>query len=440
MNRIHSLFISVAFSLILVLPALGARSIIVAIAPGMSEADRQGVLNAYQQLLLKSDVGDVIQCYDAAAQRRVCTATVPKSASSRARLIALKREIAAIHACLNASPGSGSLAHPLNVPAFMTMVVPGLHHEGQTTRILVFGTIFHGDERDVGATFAPGSYPSDGCAMPSGQEFPLGTGDRKGSLAGVCVDWCSMGEDCGTLERRAVVRWWTIWCAELGATLTSCQATPGVAIESAIAGTTAPVSSDVIDRTSTDVVIRDVRPTTRSTDAPHPPQRAATDAELSEAASVMPTPSLGHAMISVVWSSTDGQADIDLWVRPAPGAAELSYGNRTTPLGRYLRDIQRSASTRQTPAGNTAWEGVEILDAHGDRMPEVWLNVYRNTGAPVQGIVRVQVGGRTSDFAFWFSDGNVGDHASNRNNRGTSPCWLRIDLTDREAPSSTRPR
>ncbi len=402
-------------------PALAEQVYAVVAARGMNEAELVSFFGSTQNLLLKANAGDSIHAYDGGSQRRVCT-IVRSDGPPRAVLNAARRELVALRQYFSQSEQNGS-ARPLNIPAFATSVLSGLRADERPLRVLVFGPTSHTDGRDIGATFGAGMYPSDACALRSGHEHPFGTADRKGSLSNVWIDWCYFDDDCGTLERRAMVRWWKVWYEELGATLVSCQATPNVAIESAVRANTTPVTNDVIDRTATSVGVLQVRQAQANA---LPTSTPAAVADLATvASSVATTPVTGVVTVHAVWTSADGQADCDLWVRPAPDKAELNFSASQSPEGRLLRDVLRSGNRNETN-WTASWEAVELRRGSVGHL-SCYVNLYRNSGARVDGLVRLRIDDRTIDVPFMFSSG-AGDSAGGRDQRDRSGAWVRIDL------------
>lgn len=229
--------------------AIAERLIISGIAPGLNDSNQQAVLELAKKLCVECDAGDTVQFYDLGTRQRIFSKIIPKADSPRGRLILCRTELATLTAHLKAPPPQGRHA---NVPAFLT----GLRLDGKPARVILITSLFHGDDRDVGATFVPGQCPSDAHPLASSRESIYGASDRKDSLTGVGIDWVNLDETASTLELRAVSRFWSVWAKELGATLTSVESTATAAAENALKGLSAPLTTESIDRTDTVMEIR----------------------------------------------------------------------------------------------------------------------------------------------------------------------------------------
>ena len=228
--------------------AIAERLIIVGVAPGLNESNQKAVLEAAKKLCVECETGDTAQFYDLGTRQRIFSKVIPKADSPRGRLILCRTELATLTAHLKAPPPQGRHA---NVPAFLT----GLRLDGKPARVILITSLFHGDDRDVGATFVPGQCPSEAHPLASSRESIYGASDRKGSLTGVGIDWVNLDETASTLELRAVSRFWSVWATELGATLTSVETTATAAVENALKGLSSP-TAESIDRTDTVMEIR----------------------------------------------------------------------------------------------------------------------------------------------------------------------------------------
>lgn len=397
------------------------KTVILVVHQGMSDADQKAAMATGKDLILGCGVGDVVQFHNASTLRRIASATIPETTSQRARLVALRRELAALQGDLELRPVDGGAgAHqPANIPALLT----SLRTDGKPTRIVVFSSLYFND--GSAASFSRGQYLSDGWILGTSRESVFGTSDLKGMLSGVFIDWVCTDAAIDTLERRTQVRYWTAWASELNAVLTSVENTASVAVENALKGLSSPVTTQTIDRADTAMEVRQFRamPAAR----PTPAQPSPSAERLAATAAAVPAPRHGFANIFPVWTSDDGGADIDVWVKPAPSAAELNFSTTDTPEGKYLRDVQRSRQNLAATNWTAAWEGVQIPAA---LLPTtvVWLNVYKNPGkADVHGFVRVQCDGRSTDIPFRFT-GVRGDEATGRGARQNNPCWINIDL------------
>lgn len=408
--------------------ALGGQSYVIVTPTSLSQQDAEIVWSTAQSLIGGADPGDRVQVLDAIQHRRIADITVPDAPSAKARLTRIKREIASLGTMLRAAPENPGDQRATDVPGCLALIGAGMWNADEPPiRIILVGSLFHSGA-DESMSFTPGQYPSDGHLLATSRESVFGCADRKGSLEGVIVHWCTLTDEGTPLERRAVERFWTIYIAELGGTLASCSPGPELVVERALNGASSSISADTIDRQDTEVAIRTVRraaPQTNEEPAPVALPETPPAERLQEAAKVLPAARAGFCTIAAVWTSQDGQADVDLWVRPAPGSKELNFQATESPEGRYLRDIRVAQHYRDNLEWKATWECVEVRAAALDR-PTCYLNLYRNSGADVDGIVRIQLGERTTNIPFRFS--GMGDEADGRHARDTSSSWVKIDL------------
>lgn len=330
----------------------------------------------------------------------------------------------------------------VHIPAITRTVQTVVARDERPTRVLVFGSLYFNDPNDSEASFSRLQVPNDATINAPSYEMAYGTSDRRGVLEGVTFDICSSDTDMGEIETKALSRFWANFLDQLGASMTSCQTDAKSAAMLAMnepAGTI-PITPphDLRARQPRIMhvngsVFRELGPVPETV-VPVRPEEAQSDRiqnspetttaraqrveeELLEQAEQIPLPERGMLNIAAVWTSDGGNSDVDLYVRPRPGAGELCFSNTSTPEGKYLRDIQSS--------GSTAWEGVEIKEA-SITTTSVWLNLYATSAQRTEGFVRVIFSDRTVDVPFSF--GNTPSKAAGSNARTSHPAWLQIDI------------
>ncbi len=410
------------------------RTIVVGLPSAISTADRTPVFKAVIDLMLTVQSETRVLIFNAQAQTRICDVEVTGT-SKRGRLRRLAREVAIIKRYFKRTDqGQEAVIDNVHVPAFLS-VLRHIQLPGSSLRILLFGSLYHSAVQDIHATFGPGFVPSDGHVLAMGRESVFGTADLKGSLDGVAIDWCYLGHNGSTLERRAVVRFWTIYFSEMGMALTSVLSSPHVTIDNVISGSTDPAFPDRIDR-------RDRRIEIRPVDSPPKETRVRPDRQpleetaafrrhrmaLEDAAKSVPKPRSGFLSIAAVWISKDPNVDVDLWVRPHSRADELYFQKQETPEGRHLRDVVTAHSGLGDADWQSSWELVEVRMATLEDAT-CWLNLYKGGGETIEGIVRLLFDHRVVDVPFSFTGGK-GDKAKGRNHRENSPFWISIDVAE----------
>ncbi|HEX8076339.1 MAG TPA: hypothetical protein VF511_00880, partial [Chthoniobacterales bacterium] len=132
-----------------------------------------------------------------------------------------------------------------------------------------------------------------------------------------------------------------------------------------------------------------------------------------------PSNSKGKVKIGIRWNSG---VDLDLYVRPAPGAAELYYGRSRTREGALNKDyISNAASTR-------GYETVEFDEEVDVNNLLAFVNFYSGeVGSAVDAIVRVEFNGEFYEAHFTISAtrGNKGEDYEGRQN---SSYWCMLDI------------
>lgn len=403
--------------------ASDGRVYYVGLPPVLHEADRDSVLTSVLTLILKAEAGSRIEVFDAHAIERVASISVGDM-PPKARVRQAASQIRAIQDFIAPSEPLQEPANQARVPAFLS-VVAAASTPAKPARVLLVASLFYADERDPSATFGPGFVPSDGHLMaPSGQSV-FGCADRRDSLKGVVIDWCVLENETPDLERRAAERFWHLYATEIGATVHGFHPSADVAAERFLAGDTTPVSVAAIDRSDARLTIRPVVQR-REVERPAPPPLALTPRERLKAAveSLEPVPA-GRTMIAAVWTTKDGQADVDIYVRTRPGAEEIDLRGGTGVEGRLLRERMTALNAQPDPACPLTWEIAELDKAtFGDT--ELWINLRSNTGQSVEGMVRVQWSTWTLNVPFTFS--GSGDQGQGTPTRENNRDWRRIEL------------
>lgn len=290
--------------------------------------------------------------------------------------------------------------------------------------------------------------PSDGHLLATVTSTPYGCAERRGRLRGYQISWCYGSENVWSngLHKTLVTRFWTLFTKQQDAALVSFTADLGAAFAALPQSGRGAVANFDLNPDQTKIEMLVARPrqvpmwlpqvdaaTNMAAPVAVVPQRVATvppGVGTAVAQSREPavgthpgTPPLNLATpvtstmdIGLMWTV---QADVDLYVRARPSAAELSYQRVRTPEGAHIHDWTQANSA-------TDFEWVKLNPGVRFGEIEAWANLYRGSG-PVSGRVAVHYQNRvyTGSFTIPAASGNGGIDAAAR---ATSPNWTRLNL------------
>lgn len=434
--------------------ALAQRLYVVGVPSEMDAATGKSVLNATLDLVLRADEGSRIQVFDALNLQKVIDVTIPTlpgKSNPKVRVVRLKKQIGALknYFTRSSSVRSGKATH-IKVPQFLELAGSALKSSSGDTTVLLFGSPYYSDARDVAFVFGGGFYPSDGHILSTSKRSVFGTSDKKDLLKGVTIHFCHLKDVFDTeLERTAVSRFWKIYCDSLGAVLATFVTSTEVAVERALNNAKDAVSQDRLNPKDTVIEMRktvvhrnpetvpvdtDREDTPRGDTSPErsePIPRTATrlvDRRVQTVLRSVPKPKPGSLVIAAVWvaEGNAGKADVDLYVRPHPEAGELNFRHRSSAEGKYLRDIRSARKSLNDETWGASWEAVEMEAVHLENAT-CWLNLYRGCGGKIEGVVRVVFDGRTADVPFTFPP-IAGDEAAGHIKRAGNACWIEVAL------------
>lgn len=458
--------------------ATGA-SYVVGISPYVNPAQRTEVFQSLLTFMLEtSEPGDAITVCDALNQKLVSSFVIPEgklfqaNASARARRLAtplttLKQFLMTERAYPPAMAGGVAL------PQFLDFAATQLRRPGEPIRVVVLASPLYIDP-DIGAACSMQSaFPSDATITAEPQQSVFGCAFKKTILSGVTVHHAFLNVAfLNDYHQERITRFWTLYCQQAGGVLATFCSDAVVAFRRAKENIQQPCITAQLDPTDTKIEMRQVlrrsviasrsvtndvgrlnttavlpnvttvvvSPTTESREFVTPPNQVGTPppasgsgngqvvygrdtaafepAKLAEAFPVKPAAkSFG---VGIAWSAA---VDLDIWVQPYPGAAELSFHNTNSPQGRYLHDWR---------SGNLGLDYEYVL-LNPDQNVDLsrvgcWINYYDGRVAPVRGIVVVHYNGRAYQGEFTVT-ATAGNKAGDLNRREQSRCWVQIDLT-----------
>jgi hypothetical protein len=443
------------------------RRYVVAICTGLSSNQANAVfLRSMDFLLNHARTGDQVEFLATPQGNRLASVVVPDGAPrARANSREYAGKFVALADFLKKPAAAGSRqAMQLRLPQLLDEIART--HEGQgKLAVVVIGSPLYlaSNEREAAFDMEKGLTPSDGMVAASVTESLFGTVERKGQLQNTTVYWLTPSDDwaVGEMHRRAVTRFWSLFIAEQGATLSTFGSDIARAFEGAAHGESSPVLTATLDPNDQGMVMRPppifrretalpaesrvnippaatpIRPAMVPTNAPVAVASPASNprvesAAIAKAVTEIPQTPPGRIGIAALWEAPHhaaSTADVDLYVAARPGAPEVFWQRAEATDAVYFRDIRHAGPRGQSGDWTASWEYVEVNHARLEDM-SVWLNMFDTKGS-VKGIVRIQWNGKTVDkpFEFNLTRGNRGLD-NNLPQRRQSPYWQEIKLRE----------
>ncbi len=435
--------------------SLAAQDVtVVAVPSEMSEATGKAIEDTVMALVVSEKTGDRIVVMNARTQQTIVSMTIPKGVA-RARVRKLLKELGELKALLKrtATIRVTDDSEQIRVPQTLSTIGANIQRGAGKTRVVLFGLPAYRDVRDATFTFGAGIVPNDAYITAPSSKSVFGTSDRLGTLKNVDVHFCYVRDRfANELERRAVARFWALFVRQMGATLSTFEASPDVVLDRLQAGVSDPIMpSEKLDRSKTNLVmvryvseapkpkakekpkpVKKVQPAAQPTAeaqsplSSSPKVRQAVDAAVKK----IEAPQRGNVVIGAFWyvaAKETAAVDVDVYFRKNPKAEELYFGNKETEGGWHRGDVMRSHSVGDDADWKVAGEVIEVEDTDLGEA-SLWLNLYKGTGERVEGIVRIiNPKGQVVDVPFVFN--GKGDRTKGKLSREKSASWFRIDLT-----------
>lgn len=253
------------------------RQYVIAIAPGLGKEKGNEVLKqSFDLLLNRAQPSDSVEFYDAPQLTKLASVVVP-AGSARER--ANSREFAAKFGALKKfltepAVGEPKLAGQLRLPQLLDTVAKTREANQRTALILVGSPLFittHPNE--VAFNMESGLTPGDGMVTCSSALSLFGTAERKGQLQGVAIHWLTPSDAWATSEmhRSAVIRFWTVFADEQGATLATFSSDTAAVFDRAVRGEDRPLMTAKTDPNDRGLIMRPPPAFHRETVAATPP-------------------------------------------------------------------------------------------------------------------------------------------------------------------------
>jgi hypothetical protein len=458
--------------------AAGA-SYVIGISPHHDTSQRKEVLAGILVFALETaEPGDSITVCDALNQKLVASFTIPEGSlfksNAKARAQRLGVAMTSLKEFILKDRSYPSvMANVIALPQFLDFAASQLRSPGESLRVVVLASALYIDTNPDAACSMQSAFPSDANLTAEPHQSVFGCAFRRQTLNGVTVHLAYLKTPfVNDYHQERIGRFWALYCQQTGGTLNSWCADSSLAFRRAKENIQQSCIQAQLDSNDTKIEMRQVSrrsvvasrsvtndvgrlnttsvlPVVTSTATSSAIREPVTTqnqvvttatvpsggngqvvygrdalvfepAKLAEAFPVKPAAkSFG---VGIAWSAS---VDLDLWLAPYPGAAELSFHNTNSPQGRYLQDWR---------SGNLGLDYEYVL-LNPDQivslstLPQIecWVNYYSGNVTPVRGIMVVHFDGRAYQGEFTINAPS-GNQAGERNARDRSRHWVRIDL------------
>ncbi len=223
-----------------------ARTLHAVVVPGNPSAETADITTRTTlELMLFAQENDRVVLIDGLDQRLIVDSVIPRSRNDRQRLRTVAGDIKKLRVHM-ASAQEGDPEYTTDLPKSIDLI-RSLVEDGEKVRIILIGSPFHGDGTDARHDFRAGRYPSDGHPQSHRRQSELGTqGLRPFNNARLDLFNLTPIED--SAHRYANQRFWQVYLAERGITLTSWNTDRPATILSLKRDITEPLLLEAIDR------------------------------------------------------------------------------------------------------------------------------------------------------------------------------------------------
>jgi hypothetical protein len=463
-----------------------AASYVIGLSPNDNEPQRTEVFqNVLTFILETTDPGDSVTICDALNQKLVASFAIPEGrlfqANAKARAQRLAGPLAELKRFIVADRSyPPALKNAVGLPQFLDFAATQLRRPGESLRVVVLASPLYVDSHGDGACTLLSAFPSDAHLAATPDQSVFGCALKKSILSGMTVHVAYLNTSfLNEYHQERICRFWVLYCQQTSGVLSTWCADPVLAFRRAkenvqqqcieahldladrtielrqvsrrSALATRTVTNEVgrlnattvvpnvttiatVSRPSSDSQPSQVQPRELSVTSITPAtgdslSRDNRQAEAGQGAAAFESAKLAAAFpvkpaaknfgVGIAWSAS---VDLDVWVEPCPGAAELSFHHTNSPQGRYLHDWR---------SGNLGLDYEYVLlnpDQDVDlSQTGCWINYYAGNVTPVRGIVVVHYNGRAYQGEFTISAPS-GNKAADRGRRQTRRWWVKIDL------------
>lgn len=405
------------------------RHVVIVVGPNIPPALHPSISTRLESVMSTGEAGTQITVFSGDTYQTLSSVTLTDSRAFLQR----DRNMAAIRAAVLAVRQSTNTGAALSAPRVLDEVSRQVRPVNGS--ILLIGDAYPCLPRE-GYCLST-NWPADGQLLSSASAFS--TVERRHQLEQTTVHWLTTdpNRSTGDLHRRGMERFWSLFVGTQGGSLVSYTPDVMTAFQSAFSGRREPFQQVTVNPADTNRLFHWVGeqaiesvPVVRRVElvVTNEVVRTVTNwvEEVRRVPSPWPAVAQGKIGIGVLWTTPPGESravDIDLHVPVPKDGVELSWKNKTSPSGRYYRDIQKS-EPNPSPDWKSSWEFVELA---GDQLPEaIYLNRYVGSAA-VTGEARIEYNGRVQVIAFVMPSAS-GNRGGDANRRDRSPQWLRLSL------------
>lgn len=383
---------------------------------------------------LATKPGDSLSVYNATERKRLASIVVPEETgynNLRLKQNAFGGELRKLAPFLESldkpAPLSANIFFPQFLREFANTTLPGL--PDKSAELLVVGSAKYHDDREPRYTMLEGHFPSDGFLATDDTASPYGASNRRGSLAGVNVHFCTTDDDwIDDVHRQRVERFWSLYVRELGGKLATFTNDLNVCTQRFVEKVTATPEEFAVDPAQTKPeMLRIVRSTERE-------QQSGPAVERNEGAAFMgndatissqpPEEQSGPAKIGIRWAC--GACDIDLYARASQQAAFLYFANQVTPEGRHNKDW------RNSPDVENQYEYIDFTTPVDINNLEIYLHFYRGRQeGGAGGVVRLWFNGKVYEQPFHIAAARGDRQARKRPDQiALGDEWVKVNVAE----------
>lgn len=418
----HKTIIAALAAALTITTSTAAREAVIGLSPLQApESVRAQAERIVQHLVESIGTGETALLFDAANVRLIGSFTVPDKAAyanPRAKLQANRKLLSDLKRFIDgAQPVPGRDAH-VDMPGFLAAVRQS-YPVDHDRALIVLGSPTYNNPKAPSVSMKGARVPSDGHLLASPADSPFGTAGLVGSLSGTDIYFGVVGKDdqaVSTQHAYHVERFWTLSAEAHGASMQYF----GDDLETLLR----LAAKDDSERRHA-----------------HPP--AAEDKlemlrflpDDAEVPDLYTAPTEAAAAAPPVWQDArdvrvgltwDCKAcDLDLYVRPAPGAPAIYFGKAETEAGRLFKDFRASPSN--------GFETVQLNGAVDLSETHIAVNFYggRSSSSSVNGELRIAIGDSVwaAPFSIVASIGNRGAGAETAIAKKAAPNaqWVIVD-------------
>lgn len=400
------------------------RTFIIAVSPGLSEAQRVNLWKLCGDFLLeKAASGDRVCIFDAWQLRSVADFHIPVDAGHNAkmRVVLMKDEFVRLKSFLSKEDTtSPAKAGHIREPQLLSLLADQWRTPGLAVSVILVGSaLYTSGDQETSFDFTDGFYPSDGHLAAKPEESVFSVANRSKGLVGITVHhvgWVG-NEFSNELHRQAVTRFWQLWIGKQGGVLATFAEDPALGFQRMEAGIETPFSDEIINLKDSKVQMHKavIRKATVATDEQW------LTGDWSKTAEEPPpkNPVVKELRIGIRW---EGPIDIDLHAKVDSDGKELYFAHPRNKDGELVKDFASA------PPGIYGFETISFSHPVDIRQVEAAINFYsgeNSDGATVE--VRVFCDGRCYRRIVKIP-ATKGNRGEDLGERGRNQCWAVLDL------------